>query len=96
MRKQIDNQLEELNMQDQVQHNNVELLLPKLRAKGLAVCITDTLRQPDTVGQVPFSYPISLWNPSTPTQPTTPTPSPNPVILSMNLSEIQASNGVML
>ena len=43
MRKQINNQLEELNMQDQVQHNNVELLLPKLRAKGLAVRITDTL-----------------------------------------------------
>ena len=28
--KQIDNQIEELNMQDQVQRNNVELLLPKL------------------------------------------------------------------
>ena len=65
MRKQIDNQLEELNMQVQVQHNNIELLLLK-RAKGLAVRITDTLGRPDTVGQAPFSYPISLWKPSTP------------------------------
>ena len=81
MRKQIDNQLEELNMQDQVQHNNIELLLPKLRAKGLAVHITDTLGRPDTVGQAPFSYPVALWKPSTPARPTTPTPSPKPVIL---------------
>ena len=80
MRKQINDQLEELNMQDQVQRNNVELLLPKLWAKGLAVHITDTLGQPDTVGQALFSYPISLWKPSTPTWPTTPAPPPNPVI----------------
>ena len=58
MRKLIDDQMAELNTQDQTQMNNIKLLLPSLKAKGLAVRITDTLGHPDIVGEPPFSYPL--------------------------------------
>ena len=61
MRKLIDNQMAKLNTQDQTQMNIIELLLPSLKAKGLAVRITDTLGCPDIVGEPPFSYPLSTW-----------------------------------
>ena len=80
MQRQIDKQLEELETQDQVQRNNVELLIPNLKTKGFTLCITETLGQPDIVGETPFSYPISQWNPPNRNPPTTPTLSPNPVI----------------
>ena len=57
MRNLIDDQLAELNAQDQTQMNNIELLLPSLKAKGLAVCITDTLGRPDIVGERPILLP---------------------------------------
>ena len=80
MRRQIDKQLEELETQDQVQWNKVELLIPNLKTKGFTLYITETLGRSDIVGETPFSYPISQWNPPNHNPPTTPTPSPNPVI----------------
>ena len=80
MHRQIDKQLEELETQDQVQQNNVELLIPNLKTKGFTLRITKTLGWPDIVGETPFSYPISRWNPPNHNPPTTPTLSPNPVI----------------
>ena len=59
MQKLIDDQLAELNIQDQTQMNNIELLLPSLQAKGLAIHITNTLGQPDVVGN-PHSLTQSL------------------------------------
>ena len=41
--KQINTQLEELETQDDCQKHNIGLILPNLQAKGLAICITDTL-----------------------------------------------------
>ena len=80
MWKLIDNQLAELNIQDQTQMNNIELLLPSLQAKGLAVCITDTLGQPVVVGKPPFSYPLSTQTLPNQDYPVTPTPPPTPFI----------------
>ena len=60
MHKQLDTQLKELNTQDQVQRNNVELLLPKLGAKGLAVCITDTLGRPEGNPHFPTLFPSGI------------------------------------
>ena len=61
--KQINIQIEELETQDECQKHNINIVLPNLQAKGLAVHITDTLGQLDTVGAIPFSYPISMWDP---------------------------------
>ena len=80
MRKLIDDQMAELNTQDQTQMNNIELLLPSLKAKGLAVHITDTLGRPDIVGEPPFSYPLSTWTLPNQDYPVTPTPPPTPFI----------------
>ena len=41
--KQINAQLKELDEQDQCQLHNIHIIIPNLQAKGLAVCITDTL-----------------------------------------------------
>ena len=80
MRKLIDDQMAELNTQDQTQMNNIELLLPSLKAKGLAVHITDTLGRPDIVGEPPFSYPLSTWTLPNQDYPVTPTPPPTPFV----------------
>ena len=78
MQKLIDDQMAELNIQDQTQMNNIELLLPSLKAKGLAVHITDTLGHPDIVGEPPFSYPLLTWTLPNQDYPVTPTPPPTP------------------
>ena len=80
MQKLIDNQLAELNIQDQTQMNNIKLLLPSLQAKGLAICITDTLGWPDVMGKPPFSYPISAWPLPNQDYPVTQTPPPTTFI----------------
>ena len=80
MWKLIDDQLAELNIQDQTQMNNIELLLPSLQAKGLAVHITNTLGWPDVVGESPFSYPLYTWTLPNQDYPVTPTPPPTPFI----------------
>ena len=70
----------ELNTQDQTQMNNIELLLPSLKAKGLAVRITNTLGHPDIVGELPFSYPLSTWTLPNQDYPVTPTPPSTPFV----------------
>ena len=45
--KQINAQLKELDEQDQCQLHNICIIIPNLQAKGLAVCITNTLGQPN-------------------------------------------------
>ena len=80
MRTLIDDQMAELNTQDQMQMNNIELLLPSLKAKGLAVRITDTLGHPDIVGEPPFSYPLSTWTLPNQDYPVTPTPPSTPFV----------------
>ena len=78
--KQINTQLKELDKQDQCQLHNICIIIPNLQAKGLAVHITDTLGQPDIVGEPPFSYPVSLWKQPRPTQPFTPIRPPTPTL----------------
>ena len=73
--KQINTQLEELETQDACQKHNIDIVIPNLQAKGLAVRITDTLGRPDLVGTTPFSYPISAWD-HKPTTPVVPPPPP--------------------
>ena len=89
MRKLIDDQLAELNIQDQTQMNNIKLLLPSLQAKGLAIHITNTLGWPDIVGKPPFSYPISIWTLPNQDYPVTPTPPPTPFIPNLKNSAIR-------
>ena len=78
--KQINAQLKELDEQDQCQLHNICIIIPNLQAKGLAVCITDTLGWPDIVGEPPFSYLFSLWKQPRPTQPFTPIRPPTPAL----------------
>ena len=60
--------------------NNIELLLPSLKAKGLAVRITNTLGRPDIVGEPPFSYPLSAWTLPNQDYPVIPTPPSTPFV----------------